>query len=77
MSPSFEIQTTVLPGHRIEVETPDIPEGQEVTVVVLTSAGPPKRRLNEILADYQGGQLFRSADEVDAYLRAERESWDK
>jgi hypothetical protein len=77
MSPSFEIQTRVLPGHRIEVEAPHIPEGQEVTVVVLTNASPPKRRLSEILADYQGGQLFRSADEVDAYLRAERDSWDK
>jgi hypothetical protein len=75
MAASFEIQTTVLPGHRIEVTAPHLKEGEQVTVVLLSSAGPAKRRLCEILADYAGGELFRSAEEVDAYLRAERESW--
>jgi hypothetical protein len=77
MTPSFEIQTPVLPGHRIEFEAPELPEGQQVTVVVLTDAASPKRRLSEILAGYSGGQLFRSANEVDAYLQAERASWDR
>jgi len=37
-----------------------------VTVLVLVDEPPvPKRRLSAILANYPGGQLFRSAEEVD------------
>ena len=27
-------------------------------------------------ANYKGGALFKTADEVDAYIRAERDSWE-
>lgn len=78
MTRTLQIETTVLPGHRIEIQTPELPEGQSATVfVVVEENAVPKRRLSEILADYCGGQLFRSAEEVDEYLRAERETWDK
>ena len=77
MSLTFQVQTTILPGHRIEIQAPELPEGRSVTVLVLVDENPlPKRRLSDILADYPGGQLFRSAEEVDNYLRMERESWD-
>ena len=76
MFPPVELQTTVLPRRRIVVETPQFAEGEEVTVVIRTTANPPRRRLSEVLAAYPGGQLFRSAEEVDAYLRAERDAWD-
>jgi hypothetical protein len=72
-----QIQTTVLPGHRIEVEAPELPEGRPATVwVVVDEADPSKRRLSENLAGYPGRGLFRTAEEVDAYLRAERDAWD-
>ena len=74
---ALHFHTTVLPGHRVEVSAPDLPEGQPVTVfVVLAEEAGPKRRLSEILAGYPGGQLFRTAEEVGAYLRAERDAWD-
>jgi hypothetical protein len=74
---TFQVQTTVLPGHRIEIQAPDLAEGRSVTVLVLVDETPlPKRRLSDILAHYPGGQLFRSAEEVDNYLRTEREAWD-
>ena len=77
MTMPFQVQTTILPGHRIEIQAPELPEGRAVTVLVLVDEPPvPKRRLRDILADYPGGQLFRSAEEVDDYLRAEREAWD-
>jgi len=73
----FQTQTTILPGHRIEVHAPELPEGRPATVlVVVEDPTPPKRRLSEVLAGYPGGQLFRSAEEVDEYLRKEREAWD-
>jgi hypothetical protein len=78
MSPALQIQTTILPGHRIEIAAPQLPEGLPVTVVVLMDdTTVPKRRLSEVLAGYPGGQLFHSAEEVDAYLRAERDAWDR
>jgi hypothetical protein len=77
MSQVLEVKTTVLPGHRIEIYVPDFPEGGVATVrIELEGASPSKRRLSAVLADYPGGQLFRSAEEVDAYLKAERASWD-
>ena len=36
----------------------------------------PWNREGTVLAGYPGGQLFRTAAEVDAYLRAERDAWD-
>jgi hypothetical protein len=77
MEVALQIQTTILPGHRIEIQAPELPEGRTATVVVFVDETPlQKRRLRDILADYPGGQLFRSGEEVDDYLRAERESWD-
>ena len=32
-----KLHTTVLPGHRIELSSPELPEGQEVEVVVRPS----------------------------------------
>jgi hypothetical protein len=77
MAATFQVQTIIQPGHRIEIQAPELPEGRAVTVLVLVDEPAlPKRRLSDILADYPGGQLFRSAEEVDNYLRAEREAWD-
>lgn len=76
MTMPLQVQTTILPGHRIEIQAPELPEGCTATVIVFVDEAPlPKRRLRDILADYPGGQLFRSAEEVDDYLRAEREAW--
>jgi hypothetical protein len=78
MTIAVQVKTTVLPGHRIEIEAPELPEGQPATVfVVVDEELPPKRPLKEVLGDYPGGQLFKSAAEVEAYLKAERDSWDR
>ncbi len=72
----LELRTSILPGGRIEVQSPDLPEGREVTIRIVLDAGPPKRPLSEILKDYPGGQLFRTVEEVDRYINEERDSWD-
>jgi hypothetical protein len=36
---------------------------------------PQKRTFLENLGGYKGGDLFRSAEEVDQYIREERDSW--
>jgi hypothetical protein len=77
MSVTLQFDTVVLPGNRVEVRSPELPEGQlaKVTIVV-DQPSLVKRPLEEILAGYKGGQ-FKTAEEVDAYIREERESWDK
>jgi hypothetical protein len=73
----LEIRTTILPGHRIEIQDPNLPEGSLATVVILVDEPKlPRRRFSEVLGDYRGGELFRTAQEVDEYLRTERNSWD-
>jgi hypothetical protein len=75
---TFQVKTTVLPGHRIEIQVPGLPVGAEATVLILTDGQQPaKRSLDEVLAERPGRHLFRSAEEVDAYLREERDSWDR
>ncbi len=76
MEGTRKLRTTVQPGGRIEVSAPDLPVGQTVEVVV-TSISPraARRSVAEILARAPGHRLFTTADEVDAYIRAERQSW--
>jgi hypothetical protein len=78
MALTIRIQTTVLPGNRIEVHAPELPEGSTATVLItLAEEETAKRPFREVLGDYPGGQLFKSAEEVDTYVRAERDSWDR
>lgn len=79
MSVTIHINTMVLPGHRIEVASPELPQGRPaaVTVTVEDEERAPKRTIDEILAGYPGPFSFHTAEEVDAYLRAERDSWDE
>jgi hypothetical protein len=66
----------VLPGGTIEIHDPELPDGAEAEVIVLVA--PPMdddRPLVSFLG--QGKGCFADAAEVDAFLRAERESWDR
>ncbi len=77
MSRAVHLRTTILPGHRIELTAPELPEGRHANVfVLLEEPEEAKRPLWEVIGDYQGGQVFQSAEQVDAYLKAERESWE-
>lgn len=71
------IKTTVQAGGRIEVIVPDLKAGESVEVTVCT--GSPegrKRSALDILAESPGHRLFKTAEEVDAYIREERDSWE-
>ena len=59
MSRTLQVQTTVLPGHRIEIESPELPEGAAATVlIVLDGQELPKRPFWEVVGNYPGGGLF-------------------
>ncbi len=41
------------------------------------SPKPARRSMLDLLEDWPGGQLFKTSAEADAYLREERDSWDR
>ena len=77
MQKALHLRTTVLPGGRIEIVDRDLTEGDTVDVVVTPSASPPRRSAVDILAEGPGQRVFKTAADVDSYLQAERESWER
>lgn len=79
MQTAIKLTTTVQQGGKIEVADAQLPAGKEVEIIVLfppATDGPP-RSVVDVLADAPGQLAFRSAEEVDAYLREERDAWDR
>lgn len=84
---ALRVHAKVLPGHRIELTAPELPEGATVEViVVLPRAAPPAappagdqpRHVLDILESLPPGpRLFKTPEEADRYLQQERDSWDK
>lgn len=78
MAIEVRVNTVVLPGGKIEISRPELIPGRQATVVVLIEDQPPvePRHVIDILANLPGHRLFQNAEEVDAYLRGERDSWE-
>jgi hypothetical protein len=79
--PALHIKTEVLPGHRIEITAPELKEGESVDVFLVVAEPADeqrKRTISEFLAALQPGpRQFKTAEEVNAYLQQERDSWDR
>lgn len=77
----LHIRARVQPGGKIEVESPELTEGEDVDVTISSSAdetAPEKKRsIADIMAEAPGHLLFKSAKDVDDYIREERASWDR
>jgi hypothetical protein len=72
------LRTKVQPGGRIEVVATEFPVGEVVEVTIQAVADEAdKPSILEVLAECPGGVLFKTAEEVDAYIREERDSWDR
>ncbi|MCI0459510.1 MAG: hypothetical protein L0Z62_21375 [Gemmataceae bacterium] len=41
MQTALRMETTVLPGHRLEISAPELPEGAKVEVIVVLPATAP------------------------------------
>lgn len=74
----LRVQTVVLPGGKIEISRLELIPGQQATVVILIEdqQSVEPRHVIDILTNTPGHRAFQNAEEVDAYLRGERNSWE-
>lgn len=78
MQTALKLTGTVQPGGRIEVSSPQLPSGKAVEVIVLFSreADAARRSIMDILAEAPGQLFFQTAEDVDSYIREERDAWE-
>ncbi len=77
MQKVLHLKTTVLPGGKIEIVNQELPVGESVSVVVLHSSESLHRSAVDILAEAPGQRVFKTAADVESYLKDERASWDR
>ena len=66
------------PGGVIEIRRPDLPVGAAAEVIVMVNEdaeGQPPPPLSSLLGRADSG--YASGEDVDAFLRAERDAWDR
>lgn len=84
MQSAIKLRTAELPRRRIEMTAPELHEGDEVELIVLAGTpaasepnGAHKQSALDIIEGPHGRRLFQSPADVDDYLAAERDSWDR
>jgi hypothetical protein len=78
MQNALRMEATVLPGHRLEISSPELPEGATVEVIVVLPEKPPKQSMLEFLSTLPPGPLlFKTPEEANRYLKEERDSWER
>ncbi|OLP20441.1 hypothetical protein BST81_00035 [Leptolyngbya sp. 'hensonii'] len=80
MQSAIRITTKVLPDGKLELQLPIESAGEEVEVFVVLRTKPivPTISAIDVINNSQDRQpLFKTSEEVDQYLHAERESWER
>lgn len=93
MSAAIHREAVVGPDGRIEISAPELRPGQRVSITIEpepvtnpeaqpeagVKAHPPEGKIPmiDIIRQSSGQQLFKTADEVDEFIRRERDSWDR
>lgn len=76
MQKALHIKTTVLPGGRVEIVDHALTEGETVNVIVRPQPVASRPSAVDILNAAPGHRVFKTAQDVKTYLRAERSSWE-
>jgi len=80
MQSAIRITTRVLPNGKIELQLPPESAGDEVEVFIVLpgkSIVPVLSAIDIINQPREHQNLFKTSEEVDQYLRAERDSWER
>lgn len=78
-------EAVVGPDGHIDIAAPELRPGQRVSITIepepeagaKTYAPEGTIPMIDLMEEAPGQQLFKTADEVDEYIRRERESWDR
>lgn len=81
---SIHTTATVGPDGTLDLHVPNLPPGQRVSITIEPEQTAPAPQalsggvhIIDLIKDLPGHRLFKTAEEVDEYLRQERESWDR
>ena len=80
MQTALRLETTVLPGHRLEISDPELPEGATVEVIVVLpqTAEPQFTSALDFLESLPPGpRAFKTWEEYEKHLREEKDAWDR
>ena len=79
MQAELRVHTTVLPGHRIEITAPELPEGNAVEVIVVLPAAPPGQRtvLDFLDSLPSGPRSYSTWEQFERGFQEERNAWDR
>lgn len=69
-------KVVVQPGGSIELRSDELKEGTEAEVIVIVQSGVESRPVSYAAMFGSGRKGFGSAQEADAFLRRERDSWE-
>ena len=77
MNPALHTRTTVMPGGRVEIQTPDLKEGDQVDVFVIPSKPQTNgsKTVLQYLDEVPPPGLFKTSADADRYIQEERDSW--
>ena len=79
MESALHIQTKVLPGNKIEIQSQDLAVGDEVDVFIVTSKTQSKNSSSVIdLIEKMRNNIssFKTPEEIEKQLQEERKSWE-
>jgi hypothetical protein len=80
MRAALHLETTIGPGHRLELTSPELPEGARVEVIVVLPEEMKPRRLSmlEFLETLPPGpRAFKTWEEYEKHLRQEKDAWER
>ena len=80
MQTTLRMETTVLPGHRLEISDPELPDGATVEVIVVLPNKPASQfasALDFLESLPPGPRAFKTWEEYEQHLREEKDAWDR
>ncbi|HEY7984502.1 MAG TPA: hypothetical protein VID73_10050 [Ktedonobacterales bacterium] len=78
MATVIQREAVVGPDGKIEVDAHELTPGQRVTVTIQPEELPVRNlHMIDLIEQSPGQRLFRTAEEVDEYIRQERDSWER
>jgi hypothetical protein len=82
MQTTLRLETTVLPGHRLEVSAPELPEGAKVEVIVVLPKEEERQHVSvmdflESLPPGPSPRCFPTWEEYERHLREEKDAWER